>query len=326
MPSHRMRAGATIAVLLAFAAAAYEWRKESLATQQIQTAEEMCYSLKDLDVRIAELEQQAVARGNAATWTPGYAMVDRHERQRRYDELVARITHDKKLSNTDRLILRVTRLFGECETAAPPNYLKDVQGHIAKWQQTGLFAPNVKLAADRGLTQRIANAFIAQNLPPQYYYLAMVESGFDASAIGPPTRSGVAKGMWQLAPEIAQSYGLRTGRRTDTAVFDAADERFNWERETDAASRYIKELYTRDAQASGLLVMASYHWGGSHVLDALRTLPADPRQRNFWRLNTGRLVPPEVYEYVLKVVSAAVIGENPRLFGYELDNPLKVER
>ena len=33
-------------------------------------------------------------------------------------------------------------------------------------------------------------------------------------------------------------------------------------------------------------------------------------------------VPPETYDYVMKIVSAAVIGENPRLFGFSFDSPL----
>jgi hypothetical protein len=34
-------------------------------------------------------------------------------------------------------------------------------------------------------------------------------------------------------------------------------------------------------------------------------------------------VPPETRNYVFRIVSAAVIGEDPRLFGVHVDNPLK---
>jgi hypothetical protein len=34
-------------------------------------------------------------------------------------------------------------------------------------------------------------------------------------------------------------------------------------------------------------------------------------------------VPKETYDYVFYIVSAAVIGENPRLFGFAFDNPLE---
>src|ERR1039458_4734256 len=33
-------------------------------------------------------------------------------------------------------------------------------------------------------------------------------------------------------------------------------------------------------------------------------------------------IPKETYDYVFYIVSAAVIGENPRLFGFNFDNPL----
>jgi hypothetical protein len=33
-------------------------------------------------------------------------------------------------------------------------------------------------------------------------------------------------------------------------------------------------------------------------------------------------VPKETYNYVFYIFSAAVIGENPKLFGFDFDNPL----
>jgi len=45
---------------------------------------------------------------------------------------------------------------------------------------------------------------------------------------------------------------------------------------------------------------------------------------NFWRpLSEHRdKIPRETYDYVFYIVSAALIGENPRLFGFGLENPL----
>jgi hypothetical protein len=70
--------------------------------------------------------------------------------------------------------------------------------------------------------------------------------------------------------------------------------------------------------------MASYNWGERRVVTRLQKMPADPRQRNFWKLlaQYPEDVPPETYKYVFSIVSAAVIGENPRLFGFPFDNPL----
>ena len=36
-------------------------------------------------------------------------------------------------------------------------------------------------------------------------------------------------------------------------------------------------------------------------------------------------MPRETKDYVLKIVAAAVIGENPRLFGFDFDNPLNAD-
>lgn len=93
---------------------------------------------------------------------------------------------------------------------------------------------------------------------------------------------------------------------------------------TTAAARYLQDLYTTDAQASGLLVMASYNMGETRLLRLIRTLPRSPSNRNFWAvLEKHRSeIPTETYNYVFRVVAAAVICANPRLFGFDFDPPL----
>jgi hypothetical protein len=58
---------------------------------------------------------------------------------------------------------------------------------------------------------------------------------------------------------------------------------------------------------------------------ALKGIPQTPQERNYWQFLTtySRRMPDEAKEYVLKVFSAAVIGQNPKLFGFEFDNPLR---
>jgi hypothetical protein len=70
--------------------------------------------------------------------------------------------------------------------------------------------------------------------------------------------------------------------------------------------------------------MASYNWGEGNVIEIVRSMPPDPRERNFWQLlaKYHRQIPGQTYDYVFSIVSAAVIGENPRLFGFHFDNPL----
>jgi len=135
---------------------------------------------------------------------------------------------------------------------------------------------------------------------------------------------GIAKGMWQFVPETASSYGLKIGPLADLRRPDPGDDRHNWEKATVAASKYLKFIYSTDAQASGLLVMASYNWGEGNVIKLIRSLPPNPRDRNFWQLlaKYREKIPDETYNYVFYIVSAAAIGENPRLFGFDFDNPL----
>ena len=320
----RHRSVIAVLALLGMAAAGYALYQHRVIVAQRQIAEDFFYGMKVLDIRIALLEEQNAATGKAASPLQASAVSERRQQEKRYDEIVARL-YDRNLNADDQLILRVTRIFGECEVAAPPEYLREVHHYIKKWQSTDRFARAVKLSQQRGYTQRIAATFIARNLPPQYFYLAMQESSFDTFISGPPTRWGIAKGMWQFIPETGQRYGLKIGPRASVTGTDLGDERFNWEKATDAASRYVKDIYATDAQASGLLVIASYNWGEQRVIDLLRTMPPDPRERNFWKLLTKyrERIPGQTYDYVFSIISAAVIGENPRLFGYDFDSPLK---
>jgi hypothetical protein len=130
--------------------------------------------------------------------------------------------------------------------------------------------------------------------------------------------------MWQFIPETGSRYGLSIGPLASAQQPDPRDDRSNWEKATKAAARYIKDIYSTDAQASGLLVMASYNWGEQRVINILRRMPANPRDRNFWKLleNHRDQVPKQTYDYVFYIVAAAVIGENPRLFGFPFDSPL----
>jgi hypothetical protein len=208
--------------------------------------------------------------------------------------------------------------------AAPPDYLREVDRYIEQWRRTPRFEEAVKRAQQNGYTKAIAAAFMARQLPPQYFYLAMRESAFVATQSGPPTRWGIAKGMWQFIPETGKRYGLQYGPYFRDAREDPWDDRLNWERATIAAASYVKDIYATDAQASGLLVMASYNWGERRVIERLKRMPLNPQERNFWVLLAKHRdeVPPQTYDYVFSIVSAAVIGENPRLFGFQFDNPL----
>lgn len=318
---YRWMVGAvTVVALVASGYAFYSYRQ---LRQQRAIAEEMFYAMKSIDVNIAGLERKLAESGSDGGADLRRYIQERRDQEARYEQFVASLS-DRRLSEQDRLILRVTRRLGECELAAPSDYLKEVHAYIGKWRSTGRFVRAVKHAQSMGYTPRIVDELLKQNVAQEFFYLAMQESDFEPYRSGPPTRWGIAKGMWQFIPETGSRFGLRIGPLAGVAGPDKDDERLHWEKATPAAARYIKEIYATDAQASGLLVMASYNWGERRIIDLLRTMPADPRERNFWKLleRHRQRVPLQTYDYVFYIIAAAVIGENPRLFGLDIDNPL----
>ena len=166
----------------------------------------------------------------------------------------------------------------------------------------------------------IAKAMKANDMPPQFFYLALVESNFNVQACGPPTRFGIAKGMWQFIPTTARSYGLHTGpswtRRCSTRPMSAS----TLSKPANAAAKYIRYVYDTLAQASGLLVMASYNWGENRVIPLINTMPENPRDRNFWRLLSQyrSKIPQETYDYVFYIFSAAGDRRKSRAFRFQI--------
>lgn len=296
------------------------------ASKQRALAKDIFYSMKALDVDIANLREAV----NVSNNQQGIEQIKRIEAQRgemenSYDRYLASLhVYSPKMSEQDRLILRVARIFGECELDMPPDFVTEVNKYIKYWKSSGRLERAITRAQANHYPATISRDMLAQGLPPQFFYLALQESDFDPYISGPPTRKGIAKGMWQFIPDTAVKYGLHLGPLVDMARPDTLDDRHHYDLETVAAAKYIKDLYGSDAQASGLLVMACYNWGEDQVLPLVRSMPMNPRDRNFWMLlkKHRAQIPQETYDYVFYIVSAAVIGENPRLFGFNFDNPL----
>lgn len=316
-----------ILIFAAFCVAGYALYEHRQLQRQRSLAEDLFYSMKSLDLDIANLER-AVARSGSEQ---GAGAVGRYARRRRemennYDRYLSNLhVYDQNMSERRRVMLRVARIFGECELDMPKEFEAEVNKYIKYWQQSDRLATAIRTAQENGYVGTISRELLAQGLPPQFFYLALQESNFDPYASSPVTRKGIAKGMWQFIPETALKYGLRIGPLADLRRPDPGDERDQYRKATKAAARYMKDLYSTDAQGSGLLVMACYNWGEDQVLPLVRSMPANPRDRNFWRLLSRHResIPQETYDYVFYIVSAAVIGENPRLFGFDFDNPLE---
>ena len=287
-------------------------------------AEQLFYNMKAVELQLARVEVQVQASGDA---THAAGAAEGREKladmASQYDALLTELgVLNEKMPPEDRLIYRMARVFGECEIAMPEDFVAEVKRYIEIWRADQRLVKGLQRAQEQNLKPAILGALAEYHMPPQFFYVALQESDFRAQAVGPETRFGIAKGIWQLMPETAIQYGLRTGPLLDVPQFDPADERFDATAATRAAARYLGDLYRGEAQASGLLVLASYNWGTTRVRNRIRAMKENPRDRNFWALLAQSDVPKETRDYVFKIFSAAVIGEDPKLFGFEFDQPL----
>ncbi len=307
-------------------AGGYAVHKHLEANKQKALAEDIFYTIKSLELEFADLLR--VARQSKDAQALEYVkryQARRSELEKKYDEFLKGLDiYGPNKSPEERAILTVARAFGECEVAMPEAFIEEVLKYVAKWKSTQRLSKALETAKKNGYIAQIMDIMQAHGLPPQFLYLGLQESNFNTGACGPPTRFGIAKGMWQFIPTTARSYGLRTGPLVESQQMDPEDERHDFLKSTRAAAEYIRFIYDTQAQASGLLVMASYNWGENRVIKLINTMPENPRERNFWRLLSKYKsnIPQETYDYVFYIVSAAVIGEDPRLFGFDFDNPL----
>jgi hypothetical protein len=304
--------------LVGAGAIAYSVHLQKEIERQKAAAEELFYTAKTLELEIGELELSTEERQSLRA--------RRDELDQQYRDFIDELgIYSDRTPEEVRLIYRVAHRFGESEVNIPQEFVDEVRRYIERWKTTTRLDAAIARAQSNGYNQRIADIMLEHDLPPEFFYLALQESDFKLGAIGPETRFGIAKGMWQFMPGTAGDYGLRTGPLVGVGRPDPLDDRHDFEKSTRAAARYLRRLYHTDAQASGLLVAASYNWGQTRVLRLIRTMPQNPRERNFWQLLTQYRdrVPRETYDYVFSIVSAAVIGENPELFGFEFEVPFK---
>jgi pSer/pThr/pTyr-binding forkhead associated (FHA) protein len=299
-------------------AVAYSVHLQREIERQKAAAEELFYTAKALELEIGELELSAEERQSLRA--------RRDELDQQYRDFIEELgIYSDQTPEEVRLIYRVAHRFGESEVNIPQAFVDEVTRYIERWKSTTRLDAAIARAESNGYSQRIADIMLEHDLPPEFFFLALQESDFKLEAVGPETRFGIAKGMWQFMPGTARDYGLRTGPLVGVGRPDPLDDRHDFEKATRAAASYLRRLYNTDAQASGLLVAASYNWGQTRVLRLIRTMPENPRERNFWQLLTlyRDRVPNETYDYVFSIVSAAVIGENPELFGFEFEVPFK---
>ncbi len=311
-----LRVVVVLAVLAAAAAGtAAVWQARRVRALRA-TAGTIFTTMKSLDLDFRRLE---------ATAGPDRTIQERRARlAAQYDDLIKTLgIYSDRTPAGVRLIYRTIHRLGESEATVPSGFIREIQRTIRQWRSADIETAFARAEAD-GLGPLVTDIFRRHHLPRELFYIALQESKFDPRAVGPSGSFGVPKGLWQLIPSTAEAYGLRLGPLQGERTFDPQDERHDPAKATEAAARYLEDLYSTDAQASGLLVLASYNMGDTRLRGLLRSLPESPVDRNYWALLARHRdrVPAETQNYVLRVIAAAVIGQEPNLFGFDVAGPL----
>jgi len=140
-----------------------------------------------------------------------------------------------------------------------------------------------------------------RGLPLDLIALVMVESECVLDAESPAG----ARGLWQFMPATARAYHLRVQA-------GVIDERLNATKATDAALRFLEDLYRK--LGSWELALASYHMGPFGVLARLRQAGGDA---DYWDLVEAGRLPNEAAKYLPKIEAFALILANLEHFRFE---------
>ena len=117
------------------------------------------------------------------------------------------------------------------------------------------------------------------NLPDELKYLSIIESGLNPRAVS----RARAVGLWQFMSATGKYYGLSNDRYID--------ERMDPEKSTDAACRYLRDLYGMFKDWE--LALAAYNTGPGNVRKAIRR---SGYRKTFW----------EIYQYLPRETRAYV--------------------
>lgn len=142
----------------------------------------------------------------------------------------------------------------------------------------------------------IAPILKKNGVPEDLVYLACIESTLNPRAYSPAK----AAGIWQFLASTAKQYGLE--------VNDYVDERYNIEKATAAAARYLKNSYAKYGNWES--AMASYNGGQARITKELDSQLADS-SFDLWLAE-------ETTRYPFRVLAAKTIMENPSKYGFNI--------
>ena len=130
-------------------------------------------------------------------------------------------------------------------------------------------------------------------IPEDFKYLAVIESGL-TNVVSPAGATGV----WQIMPA--------TGRENGLEVNDNVDERYNLEKATEVACKYL--LKSKRDLGSWTLAAAAYNAGNAGVARRLK----EQNVSSYYDLLLGE----ETGRYVFRIVALKEILSNPDKYGF----------
>jgi pSer/pThr/pTyr-binding forkhead associated (FHA) protein len=245
-------------------------------------------------------------------------------------KLYSAMTQAERLEFVAQEAQHVARRIGNREGSQfVPEALNRIKNNVDAYASRARLGPSTGCRFGQSLTTTlerastsapfINRAFNQKGLSPVIgLYLAMIESEYCVCLTSPTG----PKGMFQFTRATAVTYGLQ---------IIEPEERCIPEKAAPAAAAYIKALIGRygTGPLSVPLSIASYNSGEgglsnnlAKALDAVRT--SENPERSFWTLvaNADLLsdqFQKENIKYVPKFFAAAIIGENPRVFGVNLE-------
>lgn len=133
-------------------------------------------------------------------------------------------------------------------------------------------------------------------VPQDILYLACVESSLNPRAYSPAK----AAGFWQFIESTAREYGLEVNAEVD--------ERYNIEKATAAACRYLKSSYRRFGNWPS--VMAAYNGGNARISRELESQGQETSLDLYLTEETTR--------YPYRIMAMKTVLENPSRYGFHL--------
>jgi membrane-bound lytic murein transglycosylase D len=169
--------------------------------------------------------------------------------------------------------------------AIPLVFNPKVKNYIKAYTDQKPQQMNVMLSLAQYYFPTFEEIFAKYGIPSELKYLAIIESALNPRAM---SRVG-ASGLWQFMYQTGQMYNLK--------VNPFVDERFDPIKATEAAARYLRDLYR--SFGDWTLVIAAYNCGPGNVNKAIRKAGG---KTDFWKIY--QFLPSETRNYVPAYIGA----------------------